>query len=113
VRYVCVVLRASQNNDWFKLLFQICCQSAENGKKTQNALQSGLGHSVSLCQDLSWPCACLQGGDLQLLLGSPKSCSGVAFMGFQKPWSLYQHGWPPHTEVSILSPELMCSELCG
>lgn len=32
MRYVCVVLPGSQNNDWFKLLFQICCHSAESGK---------------------------------------------------------------------------------
>lgn len=32
-RYVCVVLPGSQNKVWFKLLFQICCHSAVNGKK--------------------------------------------------------------------------------
>lgn len=36
----------------------------------------------SLSQELIWPCTCLQGGDLQLFLGSPKSCSEVAFVGF-------------------------------
>lgn len=42
MRYVCVVLPGSQNNDWFKLLFQICCHSAENGK------------NAGTCSSLDW-----------------------------------------------------------
>lgn len=53
-------------------MLPLCCE----WKKTQNMLQSGLGHSVSLPQELSWPCTCFEGGDLQLWVDCPKSCTG-------------------------------------
>lgn len=57
VRYVCVVLPGSQNNDWFKLLFRMCCHSAENGKNPRTCssldlatvvLSLSLGNSAGL-----------------------------------------------------------------
>lgn len=62
----------------FSNMLALCCE----WKKTQNMLWSGLGHGVSLPQELSWPCTCLEGGESPASCGLSKKPSQVVFVDF-------------------------------